>query len=199
MKLIVITPPQQQNRESEQVIELFENGLQLLHLRKPDFTFSQMEAYLKAIPSRYHKHIVVHSYPELLQNVELKGFHFTEKARATHLSTITHLPGTIQFSTSFHQLSYLAMNNSIFAYVFLSPVFNSISKHNYLAAFSEDELQKTLNETAYKVIALGGVGADNLEKAKRLGFAGVALLGAIWQSPHPVKAFLAIRTKLLNG
>ena len=39
---------------------------------------------------------------------------------------------------------------------------------------------------------MGGIDEDKIETAKELGFSGVALLGAIWQSEQPVEKFKRI-------
>ena len=38
-------------------------------------------------------------------------------------------------------------------------------------------------------LALGGIEADKLAAVREAGFAGAAVLGAVWQSPDPVAAF----------
>lgn len=68
-------------------------------------------------------------------------------------------------------------------YCFLSPIFDSISKSGYRAAFDCSTLAAALATTlaARKVIALGGVTAGHLPELAGLGFKGAAFLGAIWQ------------------
>ena len=73
--------------------------------------------------------------------------------------------------------------NSIAIYVFLSPIFNSISKQGYASAFTpkalfEAKQKGIINE---KVVALGGITAANINKIKSYGFGGVALLGDVWR------------------
>lgn len=75
---------------------------------------------------------------------------------------------------------------------FLSPIYGSISKPGYEAAFPDaDALASALAGARYPVLALGGVTPDKFEELRELGFAGAALLGAVWQAPDPVAAFEA--------
>ncbi|MCD7932912.1 MAG: thiamine phosphate synthase [Tannerellaceae bacterium] len=69
-----------------------------------------------------------------------------------------------------------------YEYLFLSPVFDSVSKQGYKAAFPEAQLLSTGNSGIInsRVIALGGIGKDNLEQVTAWRFGGVALIGNIW-------------------
>jgi phosphoribosylformimino-5-aminoimidazole carboxamide ribonucleotide (ProFAR) isomerase len=67
------------------------------------------------------------------------------------------------------------------AYCFLSPIFDSISKEGYKANFEKEALKQFLQkERQIKVIALGGVTAQNYNEIIEMGFDGGAFLGSIW-------------------
>ena len=89
---------------------------------------------------------------------------------------------------SCHTLEEVCRNKLHSDYVFLSPIFDSISKQGYKAAFSEELLHEAhiagiIDE---RVIALGGITPTNARKALSLGFGGVAVLGDVWQNADPV-------------
>ena len=67
-------------------------------------------------------------------------------------------------------------------YVFLSPVFDSISNSGYNSKFKINELKLFLNnkEDRPAVIALSGINEGRLSKIHDIGFDGFALLGYIW-------------------
>ena len=78
-------------------------------------------------------------------------------------------------------------------YVFLSPIFDSISKEGYSSHFTQPvlkELQRT-KVIDRKVMALGGINLDRIKLAKDLGFGGVVVLGDIWNrfSIHSTEDF----------
>lgn len=83
-------------------------------------------------------------------------------------------------SISFHSLLSMLEDNSNYTYVFLSPVFDSISKRGYSGAFSHSNLRSSLSKTKHNVMALGGVKADVVQTVNELGFGGMAVLGAMW-------------------
>jgi thiamine-phosphate pyrophosphorylase len=77
MRFILITPPGSVEGEHVLITRMFENGLPLLHLRKPGCDDDFMSAYLSRIPLEFHKRIVIHSCYELTQDFNLRGLHIT--------------------------------------------------------------------------------------------------------------------------
>ena len=86
----------------------------------------------------------------------------------------------------------LCPNHVPYKYVFISPVFNSISKVGYNAAIDLNELSGLRNTCITArgycpgIIGLGGVGSRELPSLKSAGFDGAAVLGAVWQAKDPV-------------
>jgi hypothetical protein len=66
-------------------------------------------------------------------------------------------------------------------YVFLSPVFDSISKPGYVA--NPDLWRRPDRPYPCKVIGLGGVDKDSIGELIREGWDGAAVLGWIWEEP----------------
>ena len=64
--------------------------------------------------------------------------------------------------------------------MFLSPIFQSISKERYGSGFSLDGLRNAKGIIDDKVIALGGICPRTITKLKDIPFGGVAVLGALW-------------------
>ena len=62
MKLILITPPTYFVEEDKIITSLFEEGLDILHLRKPNTAPRFAERLLSLIPDQYLKRIVVHGH-----------------------------------------------------------------------------------------------------------------------------------------
>lgn len=73
-------------------------------------------------------------------------------------------------------------------YVFLSPVFDSISKPGYPSAFAPEYLKENLQKRRVPVIALGGITAEKVAECRKMGFRGVALLGHVWEQPSEAVA-----------
>ncbi len=200
MNLVVVSSPHKFESELKLIPQLFDLGLETFHLRKPKFSYSTLNRYLKNFPKEHLNKVVVHSHHRLALQYNLKGVHITEKKKRKKVSTAIKLKllkffkKNIIVTTSFHSVNDLLLDKKNYEYVFLSPIFQSISKKNYGTAFSEETLKKVLSKTHHKVVALGGINSQNIIKAAELEFSGVAVLGALWEEEkYPVKIFVEIR------
>lgn len=176
MKLIILTPPDFFVEEDKIINSLFEEGLDLLHLRKPDSEPVYSERLLTLLPEEYHKQIVVHDHFYLKEEFNLKGIHLNSRNPKVPEGYKGHL------SRSLHSLDELRNERKDYDYVFLSPIFDSISKSSYHAAFDEATLKQAHEEGLIdkNVMALGGITIDNMNKIREYGFGGVVILGDLW-------------------
>jgi thiamine-phosphate pyrophosphorylase len=180
--------------EPRLLTELLAAGLPRLHLRKPGWPAAQLEALIRALPPQFHGRLVLHAYPHLVRQYRLGGLHLTASQRAAAARRPALLPGQT-LSTSFHSLAEISGHRRRYDYVFLSPIFDSISKAGYDSAFDLAAvtafLQKLAGRVGYRplVLALGGVDSQNITSVQQAGFAGAAVLGSVWGSAEPVAAF----------
>ena len=177
MKLILITSPTYFVEEDKIITSLFEEGLDILHLRKPDTAPMFAERLLTLIPEQYHKRIVVHGHFYLKEEFRLKGIHLNLR----NPNAPDHYKGHI--SCSCHSLEEIKERKRNYDYVFMSPVFDSITKQDYNAQYSPEEIKKAHKQGIIdkKVYALGGIDVHNIKEVKKYGFGGAAVMGAIWQ------------------
>ena len=177
MKLILITSPTYFVEEDKIITSLFEEGLDILHLRKPDTAPMYAERLLTLIPEQYHKRIVVHGHFYLKEEFRLKGIHLNLR----NPNAPDHYKGHI--SCSCHSLEEVKERKRNYDYVFMSPVLDSISKQDYNAQYSPEEIKKAHKQGIIdkKVYALGGIDVHNIKEVKKYGFGGAAVMGAIWQ------------------
>lgn len=196
MKIAIITSPDEPEHEAEIITRLFQSGLKRLHLRKPLFSIEQTQAFIQKIPKQYYKRIILHHHHCLAVAGNLKGIHYTENQRAREHDTVRRVrrqhPDLHQ-SASFHDIDDIKNQGIVFDDLFLSPVFDSISKKNHRASFNPSVLKRFLKITDCKVFALGGINEDRVRLAAALGFSGVGILGGIWCQKDPVSAFLKIQ------
>jgi thiamine-phosphate pyrophosphorylase len=191
MKLIVISAPEKVEKEHELINALFEQGLKTFHLRKPGYTINEMQDFLKAIHPQYLRRISIHSHYELMGKYNLAGIHLTgdhlKSMPADSLKEIYNVARkkNLKISGSVHSLEDFSNLSFNYDYVFLSPVFNSISKRGYLSNLSLHEISQLLekmkrNNIRTKVIALGGIDENKTKKIIEMNFDGAAILGAVW-------------------
>ena len=177
MKWITITSPEFLSGEAIFIGKLFSQGLDLLHLRKPEASLEAYKQLLLQIPEQWHSRIVLHEHFKLAEEYKLHGIHLNRRCSVTPNA----FHGSI--SCSCHTIEEVITQKESKDYVFLSPIFDSISKVGYHAAFSPTSLKQAAIENVIdeKVIALGGLTANNIPLVKEWHFGGVALLGDIWK------------------
>ena len=181
MRYIVITLPEFFDGEAQAITDKFEAGLEILHLRKPGSTVESMRALLDAIPARWHGRIVIHDHFELIKEYGLKGVHLSSRNPLPPTGWTGHV------STSCHSIDELARRKSEgYAYLSLSPIFDSVSKVGYKAAFTPEQLRQAAADGIIdsSVMALGGITRDNTQQAIEYGFGGVMVLGDAWRKPY---------------
>ena len=184
---ILISGSSIRSGESSILSDLFEAGLERLHLRKPDSSPSEVAKLLNSVPEVYHERIVVHRFPELLKEFSLAGYHHYSGEK------LVETDGTR--SRSFHKLHELRDINEPLDYGFFGPVYESISKKGYVPKVSLPELGgvlyslKKVESPKPLIYALGGVRRRKIPELFNLGFDGVTLLGSIWGKKDPVSAF----------
>ncbi|WP_010136900.1 thiamine phosphate synthase [Ochrovirga pacifica] len=191
--IVLIAPETDIPNELEILNQLFQEGLQFFHLRKPNKNYKEHCAYLHQIDAKYHNRIVTHYFHELINEFDLKGIHFQEQKRRDCLNTpsdyfvkFNNMYGKT-ISSSFHEPEEVEQCDFEFDYHLLSPVFSSISKQGYEGrGFDVNHINKL-------IIGMGGVTTDNLSEFDKLGFKGVGVLGGIWKSKSPIEDFVKMQ------
>ena len=175
MKLIAITQPSIIEGESSYICRLFESGIDIVHLRKPDADIEQCRRLLRELSDEERRKIVIHDHHELINEFDLKGLHFNKN--------ITIVPDDYKgFKTrSCHSFEEVMKYKNDYDYLFLSPIFDSISKVGYKSAFTEEMLKDASVKGVIdeKVVALGGVTFNRIPYLKELNFGGAAMMGVL--------------------
>lgn len=190
--LILITPEQDQENETELINNFFENGLEILHLRKPNKNYAQHMAYLSGINEVFHNKIVLHYEHDLAEDFMLKGIHIQEQPRLDMgeefgLYVARFTSQGYDVSTSFHNPSEIMLYKEVpLIYNLLSPVFTAISQPGIKGKAYD------VSEITVPVIGMGGVHDQNISEVKQLGYAGVGVLGGVWNAKDPKEACKAL-------
>ena len=190
--LVVLTSEQDIPNETMLLNQLFETGLEILHLRKPNKSYDEHCDYLNLIDSKYHNRIVVHYFHKLINEYGLKGIHFQEQKRRDHIDNPGHYFKELNMfgktiSSSFHEPEELDCCGFEFDYHLLSPVFSSISKEGYEGrGFDVNHIDKL-------IIGMGGINVKTMPEVFKLGYKGIGVLGGVWNTEDPVRSFKEIK------
>lgn len=176
MKIIVITLPHFIPQEGAYINRMFEEGVDLIHLRKPGAQIDSCRRLIETIDEKWHGRIVTHDHFSLFKEYKLHGIHLNSR------NPIPPEGHTGSLSCSCHSLEEVVERKPDMDYLFLSPIFNSISKQGYESAFNDETLRKASTDGIIdnKVYALGGVTIGKLPQLEEYGFGGAALLGDAW-------------------
>ena len=176
MRIIAITTPKVDNNDTCLIQRLLEAGVDTIHLRKPESNIYECRELLSGLTKEQRQKIIVHDFPELYNEFSLKGIHINKR--------IQNLPDNYNgYKTrSCHSFEEIQQYKNEYDYLFLSPIFDSISKAGYKSGFTDQELQEAsaCGIIDMKVIALGGVTFNSIPYLKRLNFGGVAMIGGIY-------------------
>ena len=197
--VIVITKPDFFEGEAEQIVQLLDSGkADLVHIRKPQQPSSladsarglelaelaelagleRLERLIQALPARVYGRLVLHDGHQLAIKYGLRGVHLNSR----HPQPPEGFKGAV--SISCHSLKELAeCRKQPYAYMSLSPIFDSISKRGYRSAFSADDIAAARSQGLIdeRVMALGGITFDRISEVTKMGFGGAMILGDAWK------------------
>jgi thiamine-phosphate pyrophosphorylase len=199
MQLIIITTEELFPDEARIVNSLLALGNETWHLRKPYSSVTEMRGLLAGIDSRFHRRIVLHEHFRLMAGFNLKGIHLNRRNPLPVGTGDGQKNSLYSVGKSCHSIDELN-HTGAFDYMFLSPVFDSISKTGYSRAFDDRQLcdarqRGLINQ---QVFALGGISAETIPAAAVYGFGGVAALGALWGNYAKDKDEAALAGRLLQ-
>jgi len=201
LKLLAFSSPEPLDPEFErrEVLAMFDSGLECFHLRKPKASQEDLERWIEGIPEEHQSKIVLHSAHDLAKKFPVRGIHLSARQRSGCLQTarvvkqLKREREDLELSSSYYQLSELRFLPPKYDYVFLSPIFPSISSPDSQPPFSLREVETTVRHARSNIFALGGIDKSRVETVRSLGFQGVALLGALWESEHPAEVFRSVK------
>lgn len=175
MLWIVITSPTFFDGEARFISRLLAHGVDIVHLRKPGAQQTECEHLLDKLTADERKRIVIHDFLELAEPYGLRGIHLNSRRSSPPEGYKGHI------SRSCHSLEEVEKYKTTCSYVFLSPIFDSVSKQGYTSAFTDNTLRQAANDGIIdeKVVALGGVVPSKTDYLRTLGFGGAAMLGCI--------------------
>jgi thiamine-phosphate pyrophosphorylase len=182
MQLLAVSPESEYRNEADWVVRLLDAGLHRYHVRKPQWGAAECAALIEQIPADRHASLSIHQAYCLAE----------EYGVAIHLKAASWHP--LARSRSLHALQHLAQQLAGFEYAFLSPVFASISKQDYVPQWHANQLRDAVTAPRVaRLYALGGITAANVKQVSEFGFDGMVLHGSLWQAADPLRAFQALQ------
>jgi len=175
MRLIVMTKPTFFVEEDKILATLFDAGLSLLHVNKPNAEPLYSERLLSLLPEDDYKKIVTHQHFYLKEEYGLRGIHMDDACNAP-----LHYRG--KQSATCNDLTVLKDMKKRFDYVLLAGAFAPVTAG--AGSFGMAQLENAAKSGLIDkhVYAYGGVTTDNMAIAKHLGFGGVVVGDELWDT-----------------
>jgi thiamine-phosphate pyrophosphorylase len=172
MEVVVFSPSSEpDDREVLAVKNMFKIGLQTYHLLKQRLSEENTIRFLNCFSKEERRGIIFHGPATLASEFDVK-----------------YWPAGQGIIHNFREL----INAPCLPYLFLSPVFKSISKSGYGPGWKIEEIKEAIGGANSPLYALGGIRTTNISIVRDLGFRGIGVLGAVWNSLDPVGAFREI-------
>jgi len=195
--LLAISPPGDHPDESVWIERLLHAGLARYHLRKTAWSRERVHAFLRTLPESARQRVVLHDHHDLVAAFGLAGCHVPDR---DDCPPPPQSPDGATRSRSLHRIDNLDADTEGWDYVFLSPVFDSLSKPGHGPSWDATELGRRLGRRARRdarpIHALGGITAETVPRCAECGFDGAVLHSALWTNPDPGEAFEAIKEAL---
>lgn len=175
MKLVIQTQPTFFVEEDKILSALFDEGMDVLHIRKPNAEPVYSERLLSLLPNNCYDKIVVHEHYYLKQEFDLRGIHLDDPDAEVPEGFRRHI------TRSTNKISDLKEMKRSCDYVCLHSLFDSLHD-NVTASLTRSEMEAAHDKGLIDkhVYALGGMSLENIYMAKELGFGGVCICGDLW-------------------
>lgn len=166
MKLVLMSTPHFFVEEHHILTALFDEGLEMVHLNKPNSEPVFCERLLSLLPESYRKLIVTHDHFYLQNEYELKGIHISER----NPQKPEHYKGCV--SCSCESIEDIAQVKKEMDHLLLDVTSTDLS------LLLKDYSKRKLIDK--KVFATGSIDLDNASQIAESGFGGIVLQNAIW-------------------
>ena len=199
MQKILFTNSVDVTFEAEKINKMFQLGLDILHIRKSNYTKEKLKQFIQKIDLVNHPKIMIHDHYELLADFKLKGIHINRKYRKNfwfNFYTLKRIRNKykdicISYSAdSISQINHLQKKN--ISYIILGRIFSSNTTNRISLNFNKNELIQLNTNSKTPIIALGGIDNFTTHKSILMGFTGIALQSFIWDSINSIENFTQI-------
>lgn len=178
MKLLLLSSPDFFVEEDKIITTLFEEGLDILHLRKPNSEPVYCERLLTLVPECFHNRIVTNDHFYLKEEFGLMGIHLS---RRNPVAPEGYRGQVTRSLYSLDELARLREKGDLGQYCILNNVFKSVSRPDDVPYEMEDlRAASRAGIIGKRVMAQSGINLENIPVARELGFGGVVVCNDIW-------------------
>lgn len=164
------------------VEEALQGGVSLVQLREKEVSsrdFYYMALRMKELVASYNVPLIINDRLDIALAVDASGLHIGQKDLPIEVAREIMGPGKIiGYSVSNVEQAVFGEKHGA-DYLGAGPVFNTASKSDAGKPIGVDGLKLIKESVKAPVVAIGGVGLNNLEQVKKTGIAGVSVISAV--------------------
>ena len=157
-----------------------QGGLELIQIREKDMALSDLRQFSRQVIDVVHQHgarVLLNGDPRLARELGADGVHLT----AARTAACIERPACEWVAASCHNAEELAKAvQSGVDFAVVGPVQPTLS-HPGVPVMGWDGLAQAIQNTPIPVYALGGMQSSDLDRARRAGAHGVAMLRGAWR------------------
>ena len=205
MELIVVASPHTILYEPEKINRMFAEGLDYFFLRKPKLRKSDLVDIIGQIDSEHHAKMFLHKHFFVAATKKMGGILIDRDLRYSIFFRWIQLPilklihPQIKIATNVKHHRSINHLPSFVDVVLLNDVVDKQKPSEFSANLDLDILKTKLDSTDKKIFAYGNLTEENAEMVAQFAFAGIALQGAVWRNPEPVKAMRQFKQLIAKG
>ena len=178
MKLLLLSSPDFFVEDDKIITTLFEEGLDILHLRKPNSEPVYCERLLTLVPECFHNRIVTNDHFYLKEEFGLMGIHLS---RRNPVAPESYRGQVTRSLYSLNELARLRERGDLGQYCILNNVFESVSRPDDVPYDMEDlRAASRAGIIGKRVMAQSGINLENIPVARELGLGGVVVGNDSW-------------------
>ena len=133
-----------------------------------------------------HQNLMTYGSPTWVNQLELAGLHLPDGSDIATVRKVLRkgaLLGVSRHSDSYNgKEAYLGAD-----YIFMSPVFNPVSKQATQTTLASQNLKQVCIEAKIPVVALGGITPRRVLELRGLKAGGIGFLGSVFQNKTPTE------------
>ena len=198
----IVDPEHCAGREPTQVAkEILRGGCAVLQLRSKTYTdgqYIELARKLRSLCTAQSTPFVVNDRADIAKLVRADGLHLGQNDLPTNAAR--RVVGSMCLGRSTHDVeqaqSAIADGVNMIGF---GPVFQTHTKVNPDPSVGLEELQKVVTSSKIPVVAIGGIGLENIASVSAAGPQFIAMISAVGLAPSPEAAARELQNRILLG
>lgn len=153
----------------------------------------QLAEKLLPLCHRFDSRLIINGRPDLAKVSGADGVHLGQNSlQVEQVQEFLGFEAFIGYSAHSVEEALFQLKKKV-TYVFLSPIFQPISKPDRIDVLGLSKLQELTQATTGVVFALGGITKENVMLCRQAGASGVAVISGVLGAESPLLAARALR------